>query len=531
MIRLIILKVILFFITTAFSQTVIGEGLTEQSLLDYVVSNYKTTSTMGYNTARDTLYGVIDLKENNELSCVYSGYTITLDITQDPSTNAYNQGINCEHTWPQSMGAGDEPQKSDMHYLFPCKSNVNSSRGNDPYGEIIDTETDVWYRNDYSQNTIPIEYIDEFAEKYNQSNGNDDSFEPREDHKGDAARAMFYFFAMYNSVADTNFWNAQKNIFLDWHYYDPVDTLETDRTWAIAGYQENMPNPFVLDSTLARRIWYYDSTGGTPETVANIVISEIMPNPSAVSDGNGEWFEVFNADSIIIDLNNWVIKDNDSDSPNYNTISVATSLNIEPGEYLVLGNNADSTTNGGLFVDYEYSGFYLGNFEDEIILLDSTQNIVDQVFYTTEFPFGNGISMYLSEITADNNDAPNWVASTNSFGDGDLGTPGRAWNDTTIMAIIDKGVILDQFILYPAYPNPFNPKTTIRFNIGVENLRATSLQIFDISGRMVETIILDNYDQGIHKVSWDGSHFPSSIYFVVLSVNNKKTVQKFTLLK
>ena len=100
MIRLIILKVILFFITTAFSQTVIGEGLTEQSLLDYVVSNYKTTSTMGYNTARDTLYGVIDLKENNELSCVYSGYTITLDITQDPSTNAYNQGINCEHTWP-----------------------------------------------------------------------------------------------------------------------------------------------------------------------------------------------------------------------------------------------------------------------------------------------------------------------------------------------------------------------------------------------------------------------------------------------
>ena len=141
MIRLIILKVILFFITTAFSQTVIGEGLTEQSLLDYVVSNYKTTSTMGYNTARDTLYGVIDLKENNELSCVYSGYTITLDITQDPSTNAYNQGINCEHTWPQSMGAGDEPQKSDIHYLYPCKSNVNSSRGNDPYGEIIDTES------------------------------------------------------------------------------------------------------------------------------------------------------------------------------------------------------------------------------------------------------------------------------------------------------------------------------------------------------------------------------------------------------
>ena len=52
---------------------------------------------------------------------------------------AVNQGINCEHTWPQSMGANQEPQKSDLHHLYPCKSNVNSSRGNHPYSEIIDT--------------------------------------------------------------------------------------------------------------------------------------------------------------------------------------------------------------------------------------------------------------------------------------------------------------------------------------------------------------------------------------------------------
>ena len=138
---------ILLFITFTYSQTVIGEGLTEQSLLDYVVANYKTTTTMGYNTARDTLYGVIDLKENNQLSCIYTGYTITLYVTDpDPSTDAYNQGINCEHSWPQSMGAGSEPQKSDMHHLFPCKSNVNSSRGNDPFADIQDSDTDKWYK-------------------------------------------------------------------------------------------------------------------------------------------------------------------------------------------------------------------------------------------------------------------------------------------------------------------------------------------------------------------------------------------------
>ena len=156
---------ILLILTVSYSQEIIGEGLTGQPLLEYVVNNYKPTSTLGYNNARDTLYSVIDLKENNQLSCVYSGYTITLDTSLDPSTDAYNQGINCEHTYPQSMGAGNEPQKSDMHHLYPCKSNVNSSRGNDPYAEIVDAETDTWYRNDYSQNTIPDESDESTNEK------------------------------------------------------------------------------------------------------------------------------------------------------------------------------------------------------------------------------------------------------------------------------------------------------------------------------------------------------------------------------
>ena len=186
------------------AQTIIGEGLTGQPLLDHVVNNYKTSTTLGYTDARDILYGTIDLKDDNQLSGVYTGYTITLDTSQDPSTNAYEQGINCEHTYPQSMGASEEPQKSDMHHLFPCKSNVNSSRGNDPFAESLDSETDTWYRNDYSQEDIPTDYIDEFAEKYNPDNASDETFEPREDHKGNASRAMFYFFAMYNNVADTN---------------------------------------------------------------------------------------------------------------------------------------------------------------------------------------------------------------------------------------------------------------------------------------------------------------------------------------
>jgi len=141
-----------------------------------------------------------------------------------------------------------------MHHLFPCRSNVNSSRGNDPFAEIPDEETDKWFRDDYYITTIPDEYIDEYAEKLNHF---DERFEPREDHKGNSARAMFYFNAIYNDVADQNFWDLQKDDLFDWNYIDEVDPEELERTWGIANYQNN-PNPFVLDNTLALRIWFED---------------------------------------------------------------------------------------------------------------------------------------------------------------------------------------------------------------------------------------------------------------------------------
>ena len=190
-----------------YSQTVIGVGLSEEDLLDYIVMNYKTSTTLGYDSCRDTMYSKIDLQPGDLLSGIYSGFTITMDLEQDPSTYAYNNGINCEHSWPQSMGAGVEPQRSDMHHLYPCKSTVNSSRGNDPFGDIPDPNTDRWYRLDEVLYTIPTLFIDEYSEK---ENDDPDFFEPRESVKGDIARSMFYFFAMYQASADTTFWNTQK---------------------------------------------------------------------------------------------------------------------------------------------------------------------------------------------------------------------------------------------------------------------------------------------------------------------------------
>ena len=95
----------------SYSQTIIGEGLFGDELINFLNDNYQASNTLGYNNARDVMYSEIDIKPGNQLTGVYSGYTITLDLSQDPSTNAYEQDINCEHTWPQSLGAGSEPMK------------------------------------------------------------------------------------------------------------------------------------------------------------------------------------------------------------------------------------------------------------------------------------------------------------------------------------------------------------------------------------------------------------------------------------
>ncbi len=250
----IVIFSIFFANANANAQTIIGEGLYEEDLLNYVVTNYKTSSTLGYTNCRDVMYSEIDLKPGNQLSGIYSGYSITMDLEEDPSSYAYQNGINCEHTWPQSMGAGDEPQKSDMHHLYPCKDNVNSSRSNDPFGEIPNSNADRWYRLDEVLYIVPSMNIDEYSEK---ENDDPDYFEPRESVKGDIARSMFYFYAMYQTSANTAFWNSQKEVLHDWHYADPVDAAELARTWAIASYQDNMPNPFLIDPTLVSRIWFH----------------------------------------------------------------------------------------------------------------------------------------------------------------------------------------------------------------------------------------------------------------------------------
>ena len=90
-----------------------------------------------------------------------------------------------------------------------------------------------------------------------------------------------------------------------------------------------------------------------------------------------------------------------------------------------------------------------------------------------------------------------------------------------------------EFGIMKIYPNPFNPSTTIRFNIPVETRHTVSLllQIYDITGRVVETLVNGELLPGEHEIQWNASDQASGIYFVKLLQGNKTEIKKLILLK
>jgi hypothetical protein len=257
-----------------------------QDLFDKVINTYKTKVVLDYGDARDTLYSKIDAK-NDTLECIYTGMRNYLDPSQDPTQAAFNGpggGINAEHSYPQSKGASGLG-RSDMHHLYPTRVAANSARMSNPMAEIPDNETDSWYRLDFATSSIPSVNRD----LYSEASGS--RFEPRESVKGNIARSIFYFYTMYQDqadIADPLFFGIQMPTLCNWHNADPVDQIEWKRSWDISRYQENKPNPFVIDCSLVSRM-YCDNIDQACEEYVRLVSTtddnesanvSIYPNPA-----------------------------------------------------------------------------------------------------------------------------------------------------------------------------------------------------------------------------------------------------------
>jgi endonuclease I len=229
-------------------------GETGAQLRDNLRANYTPTQSLSYQAARSAMFTSID-NVNGEVVCVYTGDKLRTSQIPNPEL------FNTEHTWPQSQfrgGIDASEMKSDLHHLYVTRNDVNAGRGHSPFAEIPDLDTRNWWRLSSVSQEIPASSIEEYSESVN------GAFEPREDHKGNAARSLLYFFTVYEERGIALHWfRPQIMTLLAWHELDPADQKEKDRSEAVASLQGNQ-NPFVVDSTLAYRIFQTENSPQPP---------------------------------------------------------------------------------------------------------------------------------------------------------------------------------------------------------------------------------------------------------------------------
>lgn len=182
--------------------------------------------------ARDTT------NDRRVVTCVYSGenkiYTEPFDFT----TNNFSREHTYCHSWMPTYPADPLPEYNDYHHLFPTNQDqANAVRSNYPLGKVV---------------TVSSTYL---GSKYGLDANGHLVFEPRDAHKGDAARALMYEAMCYTTVSGNNWgfpnpistsinYGQDQAILKQWHFQDLPDSWEISRNDFIDSLQGNR-NPFI----------------------------------------------------------------------------------------------------------------------------------------------------------------------------------------------------------------------------------------------------------------------------------------------
>jgi hypothetical protein len=107
-------------------------------------------------------------------------------------------------------------------------------------------------------------------------------------------------------------------------------------------------------------------------------------------------------------------------------------------------------------------------------------------------------------------------------------------NEVEVIAIItdvkeDLYGIPTEYKLYANYPNPFNPATTIKFDIPKEGKYV--IRVYNILGEVIKVLADKEFSAGRYQLTFDASNLSSGIYFYQLQGNDKNFVKKMLLVK
>ncbi len=252
------------------------DGALLRSALSAIISGHQEYS---YDVIWDILKeSDEDPSNSNNVILVYSGRSRNKDYVDRGGAFDYgaagyshDDSWNREHVWAQSHGSFGYTigEGTDAHNLKPVDYNVNASRSN----------------KDFDNGGSPAP---EGADCYIDS----DSWEPRDDAKGDVARIIFYMATRYEGVSgeldlqakdavnnSPNPWHGKLSTLLTWNSNDPPDDFERHRNNVIYSWQGNR-NPFIDYPDLANLIW-------NGKSASDIQFSNALQTPQKPSSAEG----------------------------------------------------------------------------------------------------------------------------------------------------------------------------------------------------------------------------------------------------
>lgn len=198
---------------------------------------------ISYFNYKQTMMNEFELKDttggNSFVTCAYSGDRTVFTGAFDWQTADYSREHVFAHSWMPTFPADspEEPEYTDLHNLHPVQfSQVNAVRSNYPLGEVVTVQSS------YLGSKIGLNALGQKV------------FEPRDDMKGNAARALMYMSVCYNGqsgiwpfpsqISFTILYGQDQNIIKQWHEQDPPDNYEIARNEYVKSVQNNR-NPFI----------------------------------------------------------------------------------------------------------------------------------------------------------------------------------------------------------------------------------------------------------------------------------------------
>lgn len=211
-------------------------------------------------------------------------------------------------------------------------------------------------------------------------------------------------------------------------------------------------------------------------------------------------------------------------------------------------NNVGGPPETGGIIGYGFSGnvsnsFFIGTLSSSTVtggVVGSNLNTTFENVYWDSTATGlingagagnsEGIFALSSEEMQNQNSFENWDFETIWIMSDSLGHPILRHDDTTVNnEVTDHAEFPFTISLSQNYPNPFNPTTTIIFEI--PEASKVSLKVYDILGRVVEVIIDEQLNAGVHQSDFNASQLSSGIYFYRLEAGNTSMIKKMMLVK